>query len=30
MWSNRYGAYDDLARIKEWSANGGTSGGGDA
>ena len=19
MWSNRYGAYDDLARIKEWS-----------
>jgi len=23
MWSNRYGAYDDLARIKEWSANGG-------
>lgn len=30
MWSNRYGVYDDLARIKEWSANGGTSGGGDA
>jgi ATP-dependent helicase/nuclease subunit B len=23
MWSNRYGAYDDLARIKEWSATGG-------
>jgi len=30
MWSNRYGAYDDLARIKEWSANGGASGGGEA
>lgn len=30
MWSNRYGTYDDLARIKEWSANGGTSGGGEA
>lgn len=27
MWSNRYGAYDDLARIKEWSANGGAGGG---
>ncbi len=27
MWSNRYGTYDDLARIKEWSANG--SGGGE-
>ena len=26
MWSNRYGTYDDLARIKEWSASG-TSGG---
>jgi ATP-dependent helicase/nuclease subunit B len=26
MWSNRYGAYDDLARIKEWSANGGAGG----
>jgi ATP-dependent helicase/nuclease subunit B len=24
MWSNRYGRYDDLARIKEWSAAGGT------
>lgn len=23
MWSNRYGTYDDLARIKEWSATGG-------
>jgi ATP-dependent helicase/nuclease subunit B len=23
MWSNRYGPYDDLARIKEWSATGG-------
>jgi ATP-dependent helicase/nuclease subunit B len=23
MWSNRYGAYDDLARIKEWAAAGG-------
>ena len=29
MWSNRYGRYDDLARIKEWSATGGT-GRGDA
>jgi ATP-dependent helicase/nuclease subunit B len=19
MWSNRYGTYDDLARVKEWS-----------
>ncbi|SFL39196.1 DNA helicase/exodeoxyribonuclease V, subunit B [Bradyrhizobium sp. NFR13] len=27
MWSNRYGSYDDLARIKEWSANGGSGGG---
>jgi ATP-dependent helicase/nuclease subunit B len=26
MWSNRYGAYDDLSRIKEWSANGGAGG----
>lgn len=25
MWSNRYGRYDDLARIKEWSAAGGTA-----
>ena len=23
MWANRYGDYDDLARIKEWSAAGG-------
>ena len=23
MWKTRYGAYDDLARIKEWSAAGG-------
>jgi ATP-dependent helicase/nuclease subunit B len=23
MWANRYGQYDDLARIKEWSAKGG-------
>ena len=23
MWKNRYGAYDDLARVKEWSATGG-------
>ena len=23
MWAARYGAYDDLARIKEWSAAGG-------
>ena len=22
MWANRYGTYDDLARIKEWSATG--------
>jgi ATP-dependent helicase/nuclease subunit B len=27
MWSNRYGVYDDLARIKEWSAAGGMGGG---
>ncbi len=26
MWSNRYGSYDDLARIKEWSAAGGNGG----
>jgi hypothetical protein len=19
MWTHRYGAYDDLARVKEWS-----------
>ena len=23
MWTTRYGHYDDLARIKEWSAAGG-------
>ena len=23
MWADRYGSYDDLARIKEWSAAGG-------
>jgi ATP-dependent helicase/nuclease subunit B len=23
MWKNRYGTYDDLARVKEWSATGG-------
>lgn len=27
MWANRYGTYDDLARIKEWSATGGAGGG---
>ncbi len=27
MWSTRYGRYDDLARIKDWSGKGGTSGG---
>jgi ATP-dependent helicase/nuclease subunit B len=27
MWSNRYGSYDDLARIKEWSATGNAGGG---
>lgn len=27
MWTNRYGTYDDLARVKEWSASG--AGGGD-
>ncbi|TAK46691.1 MAG: double-strand break repair protein AddB [Xanthobacteraceae bacterium] len=25
MWKNRYGAYDDLARVKEWSATAGAS-----
>ena len=29
MWSNRYGTYDDLARIKEWSVAGRLSGGGE-
>jgi len=23
MWKNRYGTYDDLARVKEWSLSGG-------
>jgi len=27
MWSNRYGTYDDLARIKEWSVAGHLGGG---
>jgi ATP-dependent helicase/nuclease subunit B len=27
MWTNRYGRYDDLARIKEWSAGGSDDGG---
>ena len=26
MWKNRYGTYDDLARVKEWSATGGEGG----
>jgi len=26
MWAHRYGAYDDLARIKEWSLSGGADG----
>jgi ATP-dependent helicase/nuclease subunit B len=25
MWSNRYGDYDHLARVKEWSASGGAN-----
>jgi ATP-dependent helicase/nuclease subunit B len=32
LWKNRYGAYDDLARVKEWSETGGATdgeGGGD-
>jgi ATP-dependent helicase/nuclease subunit B len=29
MWSNRYGSYDDLARIKEWSAAGSAGGDGE-
>jgi ATP-dependent helicase/nuclease subunit B len=27
MWKNRYGTYDDLARVKEWSQTGGEDGG---
>jgi ATP-dependent helicase/nuclease subunit B len=26
MWKNRYGTYDDLARVKEWSQTGGLEG----
>ena len=26
MWTNRYGTYDDLARVKEWSATGDAGG----
>jgi len=26
MWTNRYGTYDDLARVKEWSLLGGVEG----
>ena len=26
MWAQRYGAYDDLARVKEWSLAGGAGG----
>jgi ATP-dependent helicase/nuclease subunit B len=26
MWTNRYGTYDDLARVKEWSLLGGAEG----
>ncbi|HYW60375.1 MAG TPA: double-strand break repair protein AddB [Xanthobacteraceae bacterium] len=26
MWTHRYGTYDDLARIKEWSLSGGAEG----
>ncbi len=26
MWSHRYGAYDDLSRVKEWSLSGGAEG----
>jgi ATP-dependent helicase/nuclease subunit B len=26
MWSQRYGTYDDLARVKEWSPAGGMVG----
>ncbi|HVY56573.1 MAG TPA: double-strand break repair protein AddB [Xanthobacteraceae bacterium] len=29
MWKNRYGTYDDLARVKEWSLTGGVSEGGE-
>jgi len=26
MWSHRYGTYDDLSRVKEWSLSGGAEG----
>jgi ATP-dependent helicase/nuclease subunit B len=26
MWTHRYGTYDDLARVKEWSLAGGAEG----
>ncbi len=29
MWKNRYGTYDDLARVKEWALTGGALDGGD-
>jgi ATP-dependent helicase/nuclease subunit B len=29
MWKNRYGTYDDLARVKEWALTGGTLDGGE-
>jgi len=28
MWTNRYGTYDDLARVKEWALTGGATDGG--
>jgi ATP-dependent helicase/nuclease subunit B len=28
MWTNHYGEYDHLARVKEWSSAGGDNGGG--
>jgi ATP-dependent helicase/nuclease subunit B len=29
MWARRYGDYDHLARVKEWSLSGGDEGGGE-
>jgi ATP-dependent helicase/nuclease subunit B len=29
MWKNRYGTFDDLARVKEWSQTGGATDGGE-
>jgi ATP-dependent helicase/nuclease subunit B len=29
MWKDRYGTYDDLARVKEWSQTGGAEEGTD-